>query len=53
MTMPISLCLVFLEVYILIGHLNHSNRIINEQVMAKIRKLVKTGKTKQGVPVHV
>ena len=29
---------------ILISHLNHSNRIRNEQVMAKIRKLVETGK---------
>ena len=31
----------------LIIHLNHSNRIINEQGMAKIRTMVKT---KQGVP---
>ena len=34
----------------LIIHLNHSNRIRNEQVLAKIRKLVKI---EQGVPVHV
>ena len=32
---------------ILISHLNHSNRIINEQVMTKIRTLVKI---EQGVP---
>ena len=38
---------------ILIGHLNHSNRIRNEQVMAKIRKLVETGKPEQVVPVQV
>ena len=37
---------------ILIIHLNHSNRIRNEQVMANIRNLVETGKTEQGVPVH-
>ena len=37
----------------LIGHLNNSNRIRNEQVMAKIRKLVKTGKPEQVVPVQV
>ena len=37
---------------ILIGHLNHSNRIRNEKVMAKIRKLVRIGKAEQGVPVH-
>ena len=48
MTIPISLGLVLL----LIGHLNHSNRIRNEKVMAKIQKLVETGKTEQGVPVH-
>ena len=36
---------------ILIGHLNHSNRIRNEQVMAKIRKLVETGKPEQVLPV--
>ena len=35
---------------ILISHLNHSNRIINEQVMAKLRTLVKI---EQGVPVQV
>ena len=44
--MPISGCLVLLEVFS-ISHLNHSNRIINEQVMAKIRTLVKI---EQGVP---
>ena len=38
---------------ILISHLNHSNRIRNEEVMAKIRNLIKTGKTEHGVPVHV
>ena len=37
-----SLSFVLLEVY-LRSHLNHSNRISNEQVMAKIRKLVETG----------
>ena len=37
---------------ILSGHLNHSNRIRNEQVMAKIRKLVKTGKPEQVLPVE-
>ena len=36
---------------ILIGHLNHSNRIRNEQVMAKLRKLVRTGKPEQVLPV--
>ena len=34
----------------LIIHLSHSNRIRNEQVMAKIRTLVKI---EQGVPVQV
>ena len=38
---------------ILRSHLNHSNRIRNEQVMTKIRKLVKTGKQNRVVPVHV
>ena len=37
---------------ILIGHFNHSNRIRNEKVMAKIRKLVKIGNRASGVPVH-
>ena len=37
---------------ILIDHLNHSNRIRNEQVMAKIRKLVETRNRASGVPVH-
>ena len=37
---------------ILIGKLNHSNRIRNEKVMAKLRKLVEIGKAEQGVPVH-
>ena len=37
---------------ILIGHLNHSNPIRNERVMAKIQKLVEIGKAEQGVPVH-
>ena len=35
---------------ILISHLNHSNRIINERVMAKLRTLVKT---EHGVPIQV
>ena len=39
--------------YILICHLNHSNWIRNEQVMPKIRKLVKTGKQNRVVPVQV
>ena len=34
----------------LISHLNHSNQIRNDQVMAKIRTLVKI---EQGVPVQV
>ena len=38
---------------ILRSHLNHSNQIRNEEVMAKIRKLVETGKPEQVVPVHV
>ena len=37
---------------ILRSHLNHSNRIRNEQVMAKIRKLVETGKPEQVLPVE-
>ena len=37
---------------ILRSHLNHSKRIINEQVMAKIRKLVETGKPEQVLPVE-
>ena len=37
----------------LIIHLNHSNVIRNEKVMAKIRKVLEIGKTEQGVPVHV
>ena len=37
---------------ILIGHLNHPNRIRNEQVMAKIQKLVETGNRASHVPVH-
>ena len=43
----ISGCLVFLKSSLIIN-LNHSNRIINEQVMTKIRTLVKI---EQGVPV--
>ena len=46
MTMSISECLVLLKSSLSI-HLNHSNRIRNEKVMAKIRTLVKT---EQGVP---
>ena len=38
---------------IFIGHLNHSNLIRNEQVIAKIQKLVETGKPEQVVPVQV
>ena len=38
---------------ILRSHLNHSNRIRNEQVMAKIQKLVETGNRAAVVPVHV
>ena len=38
---------------ILIGHLNHSNRIRNEKGMAKIQKPIEIGKPKQGVPVHI
>ena len=41
--MPISGYLVLLKFY-LNYPLNHSNRIINEEVMAKIRKLVETEK---------
>ena len=37
------LSFVLLEVY-LRSHLNHSNRIRNEEVIAKIQKLVETGK---------
>ena len=48
-TIPILYVLFYLN-SILIIHLNHSNRIRNEQVMVKIRRLVKT---EQGVPVHV
>ena len=38
---------------ILRSHLNHSNRIRNEQVMANLRKLVETEKPEQVVPVQV
>ena len=38
---------------ILRSHLNHSNRIRNEQVMAKIPKLVEIGNRAAVVPVHV
>ena len=38
---------------VLRSHLNHSNRIRNEQVMAKIPKLVETGNRAAVVPVHV
>ena len=51
MEVPIDYVWFYLK-SILIGHLNHSNRIRNEQIMAKIRKLVRTGKAEQGVPVH-
>ena len=37
---------------ILIRHLNHSNRIRNEQVMAKIQKLVEIGNRVAVVPVE-
>ena len=49
--MPISLVWFSLKSS-LSSHLNPSNRIINEQVMAKIRKLIETGKAELGVPVH-
>ena len=51
MTMSISLCMIHLEVYLIVN-LNQGHRIRNEQVVAKIRKLVKIGKAKQGVLVH-
>ena len=51
MTMPI-LQFWFSLKSILRIHLNHSNRIRNEEVKAKIRKLVETVKAEQGVPVH-
>ena len=38
---------------ILRSHLNHSNRIRNEEVMAKIQKLVETGKPEHVVPVRL
>ena len=38
---------------ILISHLNHSNRIRNEQVMAKLRKLVKVGNRVAVLPVEL
>ena len=37
---------------ILRSHLNHSNRIRNEEVMSKIQKLVEIGNRAAGVPVH-
>ena len=37
---------------ILRSHLNHSNRIRNEQVMAKIPKLVETGNRVAVLPVE-
>ena len=37
---------------ILIGHLNNSNRIRKEQVMARIRKLVETGNRVAVLPVE-
>ena len=43
----------FLLKSILRSHLNHSNRIRNEQVMAKLRKLIEIGKPEQVVPVQV
>ena len=36
----------------LISHLNHSNRIRNEQVMAKLQKLVEIGNRLAVVPVE-
>ena len=52
MTMPTSYVLFSLK-SILRSHLNHSNRIRNEEVMAKIQKLVETGKPEQVVPVQL
>ena len=52
MEIPINYFLFSLK-SILRSHLNHSNRIINEQVMATLRKLVETGKPEQVVPVQV
>ena len=37
---------------ILCSHLNHSNRIRNEEVMAKLQKLVETGNRVEVVPVE-
>ena len=37
---------------ILRSHLNHSNRITNEEVMAKLRKLLETGNRAAVVPVQ-
>ena len=50
--MPVLLVLFSLK-SILRNHLNHSNRIRNEEVMAKIQKLVETGNRAVVVPVHV
>ena len=49
--MPISLDLVLLEVYFN-WPLESLKSDKNEKVMAKIRKLVETGKAEQGVSVH-
>ena len=52
MTMPISLCLILLEVYFNwpLESLKSDNKWAS---YAKILKLVEIGKTKQGVPVHI
>ena len=51
MAMPI-LWVLFPLKSILRSHLNHSNRIRNEQVIAKIPKLVETGNRVAVVPVE-
>ena len=52
MEIPIKYVWFFLK-SILCSHLNHSNRIRNEQVMAKLQKLVEIGKPEQVVPIQV
>ena len=48
-----SYCLSFVLLKsILRSNLNHSNRIRNEEVMAKIRKLIETGNRAAVVPVE-
>ena len=51
MTIPTSSVLFSLK-SILRSHLNHSNRIRNEEVMAKLQKLVETGNRVAVVPVE-